>query len=112
MSNSTQCVNVPPGASGSSAISAKLCAAGAPSQRSGGETSAPSQVYVAGIAAPSANAVLVSVKVTGAPPVVLASGAGAAGAAPPQPKRQPIAAMNAPNRKISRKQRNFSITPT
>jgi hypothetical protein len=36
--------------------------AGAPVQDSGGETFAPSQVYLAGIAAPSAKAVLVSVK--------------------------------------------------
>src|SRR2546429_7507349 len=55
---STQWTHVPAGASGSSAISAKLTVpAGAPLQASGGETSAPSHVYLAGTAAPSAKAV-------------------------------------------------------
>ena len=48
-------------------MSAKLTVpAGAPLQASGGETSASSQVYVAGIAVPSVNAVLVSAKAIGA----------------------------------------------
>src|SRR2546430_14610604 len=58
---STQCTHVPAGASGSSAISAKLTVpAGAPLQASGGETSAPSHVYLEGTADPSVKAVLVS----------------------------------------------------
>src|SRR5207237_3104414 len=58
---STQWTHVPAGASGSSAISAKLTVpAGAPLQASGGETSAPSHVYLTGTADPSVKAVLVS----------------------------------------------------
>src|SRR5208282_4934359 len=56
----TQCTQVPTGASGSSAMSAKLLVfAGAFVHASGGETSLPSQVYFAGMGWPSANAALV-----------------------------------------------------
>src|SRR5256884_9685899 len=57
----TQWTHVPAGASGSSAISAKLTVpSGAPLQARGGETSAPSQVCLAGMADASVKAVLVS----------------------------------------------------
>src|SRR5438876_595278 len=60
-SNSTQCTQVPAGASGSSAISAKVTVpGGAPLQPSGGDTSAPSHVYLLGIVAPSLKAALES----------------------------------------------------
>src|SRR5438045_7936457 len=60
-SYSTQCTQVPAGASGSSAISAKAAVlGGAPLQRSGGDTSEPSHVYLPGIAAPSLKAALES----------------------------------------------------
>src|ERR671931_1329048 len=59
--NSVQCTNVPPGASGSSTTSTSSRAPpGTPDQASGGESPLPSQVYCRGIAAPSANAELVS----------------------------------------------------
>src|SRR5437763_11682845 len=59
----TQSTHVPAGASGSSTRSAKLTVpAGAPLQTSGGETSAPSHVYLAGTAEPSVKAGLVSAK--------------------------------------------------
>src|SRR6266568_558976 len=58
---STQCTQVPAGASGSSAMRAKAAVpAGAPLQASDGETSTPSQVCFTGIAVPCRNAVLVS----------------------------------------------------
>src|SRR2546428_153095 len=53
----TQWTQVPAGASGSSAIRAKLFVpATAPDQERGGETSCPSQVYLAGIGPPWGNA--------------------------------------------------------
>ena len=56
----TQCIHVPIGASGSSAMSARLLVfAGTDSQSSGGEMSGPSQVYFFGIISPSLKAVLV-----------------------------------------------------
>src|SRR3990170_8032270 len=66
---STQCVKVPPGASGSSMISAyAFVSAGAPSQASGGETLSPSQVKRVGIVSPLPNASLVSEKAVASPP--------------------------------------------
>src|SRR5438093_1030812 len=57
----TQWTQVPAGASGSSAMSAKVpVPAGALLQASGGDTSAPSHVCLMGIAAPSLKAVLES----------------------------------------------------
>src|SRR5262249_48836912 len=57
---STQCTQVPTGASGSSTIRTKLfVCAGAPVQSSAGERSGPSAVNRAGIASPLANAGLV-----------------------------------------------------
>src|SRR5208282_4303211 len=56
----TQCTHVPTGASGSSAMRAKLLVfEGAFVHCSGGDTSLPSQVYFAGMGWPSANAALV-----------------------------------------------------
>src|ERR1019366_8250771 len=61
MFHSTQCTQVPAGASGSSMIRAKLTVpAGVPLHSSAGETSAASQVCFFGITAPGANAVLLS----------------------------------------------------
>ena len=58
-----QCVHVPTGASGSSAMRANDCVpAGASFHCNAGETSAPSQLYFLGIAPPSANAVVFSAK--------------------------------------------------
>src|SRR3990170_4162119 len=66
---STQCVKVPPGASGSSMTSANaFVSAGAPSQASGGETLSPSQVYSAGIVSSLPNASLTSEKAVASPP--------------------------------------------
>src|SRR2546430_13582989 len=60
-SYSTQCTQVPAGASGSSAISATVTVpGGAPLQPSGGDTSAPSHVYLLGMVAPSLKAGLES----------------------------------------------------
>src|SRR5262249_37665409 len=60
-SYSTQCTQVPAGASGSSQIKARLLAPfGMPLHLSGGETSSPSQVCFVGIDSPSLNAELVS----------------------------------------------------
>src|SRR2546427_4798671 len=60
-SYSTQCTQVPAGASGSSAISAKVTVpGGAPLQLSDGDTSAPSHVYLPGMVAPSLKAGLES----------------------------------------------------
>src|SRR6184192_4917305 len=57
----TQCTQVPAGASGSSAMSANAAVpGGAPLQLSGGDTSAPSHVYLPGMAAPSLKAALES----------------------------------------------------
>src|SRR5690606_656907 len=56
----TQCVNVPLGASGSSMMSAKLCACSGISENvSGGLTFWPSQVYFSGMLSPCWKAVLV-----------------------------------------------------
>ena len=56
-----QCVHVPAGASGSSAMNANdLVPAGASFQFKPGETSAPSQVYFFGTSLPSENAVVFS----------------------------------------------------
>src|SRR5215218_2073485 len=66
-SSTTQCVNVPDGASGSSTTRANAAASSGTSvQASGGDTSSPSQVYRCGIGPPSANAELVTVIVSGA----------------------------------------------
>src|SRR5919204_1151337 len=66
MSSTTQCVNVPDGASGSSTTSARAAASwGTPVQLSGGATLASSQVYRAGTGAPSSKAELVTVMVSG-----------------------------------------------
>jgi hypothetical protein len=60
MSKITQCTQVPMGASGSSQTRAKLLVpAGLPDHSSGGEKSAPSQVYFAGIISPLPKALLV-----------------------------------------------------
>src|SRR3990172_6494555 len=65
----TQWLKVPTGASGSSIIRVKLFAAvGAPSHESGGERSAPSQVYGLGMVPPSLKAVLFIVKTITSPP--------------------------------------------
>src|SRR6266576_7200118 len=59
---STQWTQLPAGASGSSTMRAKpRVPAGAPLQVSAGDTSTPSHVYLAGMAAPSPNAALASV---------------------------------------------------
>jgi hypothetical protein len=59
----TQWKNVPPGASGSSTINAKVTVDfGAPFHASSGDRSAPLQVNSAGIAAPGAIAGLVKVR--------------------------------------------------
>src|SRR5207244_1265739 len=59
--HATQCTQVPMGASGSSAISAKLFAPlGTSDQLKGGDTSCPSQVYCLGIIPPASNAELLS----------------------------------------------------
>ena len=58
----TQCVKTPPGASGSSAMTAKdRVPAGAPLQVRGGEMSAPSAVYFAGNVSPALKAALETV---------------------------------------------------
>src|ERR1039458_7972099 len=65
----SQCVHVPMGASGSSTIRARDCVpAGASSQLSAGERSAPSQVYFFGITPPFGNAVDFRVKDIARPP--------------------------------------------
>jgi hypothetical protein len=85
MSNKTQCVNVPPGASGSSIISAKLFVfAGAPLHFSCGETFSAEQVNFAGMFAPSVNAAVIrvngaAVAVGAAVGAVVAVGAAVAG---------------------------------
>src|SRR6267143_7032535 len=57
MFQTTQWTQVAAGASGSSAIKARLFApAGAPAKESGGDTSAQSQVYFGGMRSPWANA--------------------------------------------------------
>src|SRR5438874_695747 len=62
MFHTSQCVKVPPGASGSVISSAKLCAVcGTFVKSSGGVTFAPLQVYFCGIEPPLANAGLVIV---------------------------------------------------
>src|SRR5262245_38697793 len=95
MSNSTQWVNVPPGASGSSTIKTKLWAAGWPSQRSGGALFSPSQVCLTGIASPSAKLGLLRVNATGVPPLCVCEADGPL-AFDPQPARQaPISAIKA-----------------
>src|SRR5512134_511382 len=67
MLNSTQCVHVPPGASGSSTISAKDCVpAGGSVQARAGEMFLPTHEYFAGMDCPLANASLVSWKVMSA----------------------------------------------
>src|SRR6266496_1596045 len=59
MFHATQCTQVPRGASGSSAMSAKLLAlAGTADQLKGGDRSEPSHVYVGGIISPASNAEL------------------------------------------------------
>src|SRR6202007_300306 len=64
----SQCVNEPPGASGSSTVSASdFVPAGIPAIVSGGLTFAPSQVYFAGIAPLFGNAELDSVIPCGVP---------------------------------------------
>jgi hypothetical protein len=71
MSHTTQWVYVPPGASGSSTISATVAVPeGRPDQASGGEVPSPLQVYRAGIFVPAPNAVLV----TGIEPAAVAGG--------------------------------------
>src|SRR5438552_16443887 len=61
MFHATQWTQVPMGASGSSAISAKLFAPlGTSDQLKGGDTSCPSQVYDLGIIPPASNAKLFS----------------------------------------------------
>src|SRR6478735_3218453 len=69
MSSTTQCTNVPPGASGSSTTRAQAAGfAPAPLvQANGGDTWLPSQVNSTGMLAPSANAVLVTPMVSAAP---------------------------------------------
>ncbi len=58
MFQSSQCVQVPPGASGSSAMRASdWVRSGAPCQAKAGDRSAPSQVWRRGISAPLGNAV-------------------------------------------------------
>src|SRR5437764_10309844 len=65
----TQWVNVPRGASGSSQIRARLrVPAGAFCHWSGGETLRASPVYCSGIVAPSWKAVLVNSSAIGSPP--------------------------------------------
>src|SRR5438067_13254585 len=60
MFQTSQCVNVPFGASGSVTSNAMLCAfSGTFAKLSGGVTLAPLQVYFCGIVPPSANAGLV-----------------------------------------------------
>src|SRR5258706_14467132 len=69
MLNNPQCTQFPPGASGSSTISAKDCVpAGGSVHVSAGEIFLPIQVYFAGMDCPFANASLVSWR------VMLASG--------------------------------------
>src|SRR4029077_1832697 len=59
--HATQCTQVPMGASGSSAISAKLFAPlGTSDQLKGGDASCPSQVYCLGMMSPASNAELLS----------------------------------------------------
>jgi hypothetical protein len=61
MFHATQCTQVPIGASGSSAMSARLLApAGTSDQLKGGDTSGPSHVYFLGIISPAVNAELFS----------------------------------------------------
>src|SRR5205823_14491650 len=55
-SSTTQCTNVPPGASGSSTTSASAAALPVPDQASGGDWPDPAQVNWRGIVAPAANA--------------------------------------------------------
>src|SRR5215831_16045854 len=63
MSNTTQCRKVPDGASGSSTTRTKLrVPSGAPDHDNGGEMSAPSQVYCAGISLPGGIAGLASIR--------------------------------------------------
>jgi hypothetical protein len=65
--NTTQCVYVPPGASGSSTTNATLTApAGSPLQVSGGAVLLPLQVNLAGIGVPAVKAGLRTMIVTGA----------------------------------------------
>src|SRR5439155_15527417 len=66
---STQCTQVPAGASGSSHTSAKLLVPGGGSvQASGGERSSPSQVCLRGIVSPGLKALDLSSKAMAAPP--------------------------------------------
>src|SRR5215472_7460893 len=68
--NNTQCTHVPTGASGSSAINAKLLApVGASLQCNSGESSWPSHVNRFGILAPVVNDVLVSSNFMAASPI-------------------------------------------
>src|SRR2546422_7340622 len=61
MFHATQCTQVPIGASGSSAMSARLLAlAGMSDQLRGGDTSGPSHVYFFGIIPPASKAELFS----------------------------------------------------
>src|SRR3990170_2319321 len=88
MSYSTQCVNVPPGASGSSMTSANaFVSAGGPLHDSGGETFSPSQVKRAGIASSLPNASLVTENTVASLPtgdgVVAAAGVLAGALSPP-----------------------------
>ena len=67
----SQWVQVPPGASGSSAISVSDCVReGAPSQVSSGERSAPSQVYLVGMTPPLGNEVDFKAKDMGRSPCI------------------------------------------
>src|SRR5258708_3590512 len=75
MSHASQCVNVPPGASGSVTSSARLIAfCGTLPKSSSGDTAAPLHVYFCGIEPPSAKAGLVI--------VIAPVGAGGSGALP------------------------------
>src|SRR6516162_9699462 len=63
MSKAAQWRNVPEGASGSSTTSTRLLVpSGIPDQVSGGDISAPSQVYCAGISPPGGIAGLASIR--------------------------------------------------
>src|SRR5215468_128267 len=92
--NTTQCVKVPPGASGSSMIRATLAApAGMPVQVNGIGVLPPRQENLTGIAAPAANAGLRTVMAPG-PGAVTADVACSAGVLPacPDPVDPPQAA--------------------
>jgi hypothetical protein len=68
----SQCVHVPTGASGSSAINANdWTPAGTPDHDKSGEVSAPSQVWPLGIAPPGVNAVVVTASDIALPPSIV-----------------------------------------